>query len=188
MQIYGNSSLPSTEYPPWVFDYELQTLTRTGHVHLLPGTSDHLGAYYERWGYTLRCANATMGIIRGVADSDSVFHIDAVFENETGIPWSAWIITWRAPFAGGGIPLEDVVHVGGSKLANVDPTGGANLVLTGDPVLPGETFTLNLDVYVGEGWFYDRLDMRPIPEPATVLLLALGSLGLIRTGRSRGAN
>jgi len=184
VEIYGDSSLPGMEQPRWVFDYELQTLTRTGNVHLLPGTSDHLGAYYEPWGYSLRCADASVGIIRGVANSDSIFRMTASYENETDMPWTAWLIQWRALFAGGSIPLEDVVYTGGSKLTtaiyDIGSYAEPGMILTGNPVLPGEVFTFNLDVYVGEGGFYDRLGMAPIvPEPATALLLALGAAGLL---------
>jgi len=176
VEIHGDPLEPPPG--PWVFDYELQTLTAIRDVQR--GPDYPVGPYYEPWGNAIICDGETIGDIWGNADSDSVFHLNATYKNETGIPWSAWIITWRFPFAVGGIPLEDVVHVGGSKLDHVATTWDYGIVLTGNPVLPGEAFTLNLDIYVGEGGFYDRLDMTPIvPEPASVVLFGLGGIGLI---------
>ena len=188
VEIYGRSSLPSTEYPPWVFDHELQELTITGNVHFPPGSSNYIGAYLEPWGNALICDGGSIGIIRGAADSDSVFPMTGVFKNETGIAWTAWVIGWNAPFAFDSIPLEDVDYVGGSKLTNAIYPSDSAILLTGDPVLPGEAFTIELDIRVAEGGFYDRLHMGPIPEPITVVLLGLGSLGLMRTGPSRRVN
>ena len=102
------------------------------------------------------------------------------------------MIQWEAPFIFETIPLEDVVYVGGSKLTDATYDIGApaepGMVLTGDPVLPGEVFTLYLDVHVGEGVFLDGLAMVPIPEPTTALVLAFGGIGLVRTTRNRDAN
>ena len=127
------------------------------------------------------CTEATIGIVRGTADTNSIFHVTTVFQNETGITWTAWLIQWDAPFVPEPTPLADVVYAGGSKLTDATYNIGApaepGIVLTGDPVLPGEAFTLNLDVYVGEGGFCDRLDMTPIiPEPATIAFLTVGGL------------
>ena len=187
VDITGYFSFPTADNPPWIFDYELQTLTAIGNVHLQPDTSGEFrGGYHEPWGYNLMCRGGTVGQVSGTADSDSAFHVNASFKNETDIPWTAWVITWGGPR----IPLVDVTYVSSSILTDAtDTLSGTQpaIILSGGTVLPGEVLTINIDVFVAKGRFWDHLSMAPIPEPSTVVLLGLGGIGLICRKRNKKA-
>jgi hypothetical protein len=57
-----------------------------------------------------------------------------------------------------------------------------DLYFYGDPVLPGESasFTVYTDNTATQNWFGVLIYPTPVPEPATVGLLGLGALALLR--------
>jgi len=201
--------------PYWVFDYELQHLTIVGDVYLRSSTGSDApdpggggGGTVRRSGETtnlqVQCYGATVadGVpwgepiyncvgdsIRGFAggaDSDSVLHVTGIFKNKTGLTWTGWMIEWGAPYIWDNPQLEDIVYVNSSKF-EVVAHSGHRIILSGEQrVLTEEAFTFSVDVYVGEGSFYDDLAMAPmIPEPATVVLFGVGGIAVLERQRRR---
>ena len=204
ISLVGGQTSQSTH---WIFDHELQHLTLIGDIYLLqPGDDvdipppvsprDSVNLYSEAdFDYDvprLVFGGGSIHGLGGTADSDSFFHFTGLFNNKTGITWTGFRVAWGAPYIWGNIPFKDVVFLNSSKFSvsdrDVPPSPFRIILLSGPPaVLPNEVFTINLDVYVGQGRFYDDLRMGPIPEPATVVLLALGSIGLVRRRRTESS-
>lgn len=204
--------------PYWIFDYELQHMTIVGDVYLRssaepddPHSGGEPGGGTKRqsgqtanlqlqsyssvaidgspWGEPLYdCVGDNIRGFAGEADSDSVLHVSGIFKNKTGLPWKGWRIEWGADYIWGNKKLEDVVYISSSKFGVVADSAH-RIILSGEQlVLPEEAFTFAVDVYVGEGLFYDDLAMAPmVPEPTTALLLALGGIGLRSLGAQRCA-
>jgi hypothetical protein len=119
-----------------------------------------------------------------------VLHVTGIFTNRTGIAWTGWLIGWRADYIWGNTPLENVTYVSSSnfsKATDVWMVSHPAIVVTGSPaVLPNEVVTLNFDIYVGAGSFYDDLGMVPIvPEPASVVLFGVGGIAVLERQRRR---
>jgi hypothetical protein len=115
------------------------------------------------------------------AEADSTFTIVSTTTNETGYPWTGYIITLD--------PTEAAKFVEGTAGSIAFST-----VLYPDPyrlefwdgqVLPGKLAVFQFDISVPDGSPYTfRLTHQPIPEPATFALLGLGALVLV-AGRKK---
>ena len=145
---------PQEIYHTWTFDYQDLELTLAEAIN--GGGADHL-----------------MG--SGEADGDPTIHVVKSVENQTGVPWTGYEL-----------------HLSGAGVSFVPPTVSshfltsnltANLIeyFSPNPVPNGDTVVLDFYINVAEaGLFSFTLTQIPIPEPATLGLLALGGLLLRR--------
>ena len=118
-------------------------------------------------------------VISGRTDSDPVMTVVKTVENDSGFDWTSYEIA--LPDDGGikfvGTPTSDKMTL---------TSQSDYLLVFGEPdaVSVGETVTYTFDVLIpSTGPFSFTLTQEPVPEPATLGLLALGGLALIRRKR-----
>lgn len=114
-------------------------------------------------------------VMSGETDSDPIFTVVKTVENNSGVDWTGYELV----LSGSSNPtfVPDTAGAGGGKLGIVDYLDSQTIVFSGlNPVLNGETLSFQVDVQIPtEGLFDFTLSQQPIPEPATLSLLAVGS-------------
>jgi len=114
----------------------------------------------------------------GTTDSDPSLHISKTITNNSTFVWTDYHIV---------ISGQGVSYVSGS--ASSDKFGtiveGVNSIDFYAPQLVpiGQSVTVAFDVQIPEGMFSFGIDQTPTPEPATLGMLAMGGLALIRRKR-----
>jgi hypothetical protein len=125
----------------------------------------------------------TMGSVTssttGTADVDPVIHITKQINNDTGFAWTDYHLQ---------ISGQGAAYVPGSATSDRFSTiveNGNNIDFFSPLIVPvNDSVTLGFDIKVPSGTFSFSISQTPTPEPATIGLLGLGALTIIRRRRS----
>jgi hypothetical protein len=148
----------------WAFDYSGPTLTMNE---------------------TIRSTASDPVLMSGQTDSDPTFTVVKTIQNTSGINWTSYILSLSG--GGGATFVSGSASAGGNKLQTVNYIHPAAIKFSGpNAVKNGDLLTLSFDINVPtSGLFNFSLTQEPVPEPATMALLGLGSLGLFCRRRGR---
>ena len=119
-------------------------------------------------------------VATGVTDEDPIVTFDKEVTNESNVAWTMYQID-----LGGYGGYNAATFVAGSASASGAYFGDVvgtdkKLVFSGaDPVLPGETVTLTFQVNVPTTGDFGFCLHQLVPEPATMVMLAVGGLGAL---------
>jgi len=124
-------------------------------------------------------------LISGETDEDPIFTVVKTIQNTSGINWTSYILSLAG--GTGATFVNGSASAGGNKLQTVNYLHDAAIEFSGaNPVADGEFLTLSFNINVPtEGLFNFTLTQEPVPEPATIGLLSLGSLVLFRRRQAK---
>jgi hypothetical protein len=164
----------------WSFDYDSQVLTLNETIYEIGPYSAGINGHTDR-ERTIQ--------VRCIIDSDTTITVVKNVTNKTGVPWTSYA-QWLSGADGTPEPFFTMVKdsVKSPRLPIITypwVTTHSFMRFSGPQrILDGESFAIQFDVAVD--WPGDHklagfdLEAGAIPEPATISLLALGALVLLR--------
>jgi hypothetical protein len=142
----------------WVFDYDTSNPTLTLNEVIHSTGTDPVA-------------------ISGQTDEDPPFTVVKTITNTSCITWTGYNVT----LSGSAVPTFIPGSAGSTNFSHVEYPHAAALVFSGGAVAPGQLLTLQFGINVPTCGLFDfTLTQAPVPEPATLSLLSLGGLTLLR--------
>ena len=164
--------IPSKSTHTLSFDYDLQQLTITDIIY----------------DYELDFEDGYLQVGTVFDSYPTTFNVAWDIVNNTGVTWTACEFIWGSF---GRYPLGELVpeSVESTKLQTVLMgdvlAGDLSVKLSGSPVvLDGETLTIEFTMVAHREFNVNHFRLHIIPEPATIMLLGLGGLILLRDLRA----
>ncbi|MHC5083603.1 MAG: PEP-CTERM sorting domain-containing protein [Planctomycetota bacterium] len=146
---------PTQDNHAWNYDYETDTLT-------LAENYTHTGS-----------DSVNMAV---ETDEDPLVHIVKTVTNSNGHDWTSYTLTLND--ATPGVSFVDSAF---SDVFTSAALVGNVITFSGETVAIGETVNLEFDILIADaGSFGWCVTQQAIPEPATLVMLGLGALSLLR--------
>lgn len=120
--------------------------------------------------------DSTLGC-SGTTDTDPSLHITKTVLNDSSLDWTGYQIDVS------GANVSYVAHSAACDAFTAISESGNHLTFSGATVAIGHSVTFDFDVTLGTGTFGLDIHQTPVPEPATLSLLGLGLMGLLRRRR-----
>jgi len=141
----------------WTFDYGLEELTL---------------------GEAIPAVGPDSVIMSGETNMDPTFHVLKDVQNLSGVEWTGYILTLS------GIDVSFQGPAGSTRFSTVDVSPNMIEFYAPNPVPHGDSVTLDFYINVAStGLFQFTVTQNPVPEPATLGLLAVGGLAMLRRRR-----
>jgi hypothetical protein len=148
---------PNQANHDWTFDYGLEELTL---------------------GEAIPAVGPDSVIMSGETNMDPTFHVLKDVQNLSGVEWTGYILTLT------GTDVSFQGPAGSTRFNTVIVSPNMIEFYAPNPVPHGDSVVLDFYINVAStGLFEFTVTQNPIPEPATLGLLAIGGLAMLRRRR-----
>ncbi len=174
---------PDAQIHNWYFRAFNNQGVEQGYIHNgngTVGTLDPAASYKLELGERLSEMGPDEVEMSGMTSSDPNFTLIKTVENVTGVTWTAYQLVLDPVGVATFVPGTE----GSTRFTDISFSADLKTITFAEPlaVPDGDTVTLQVDINIPTtGSFGFNVCQHPIPEPATVALLGLGALVLIRT-------